>query len=419
MKDRSELFSIFKGFFAEIQNQFDVSIRTFRSDNALEYLSSQFQEFMSHHGIIHQKSCPYTPQQNGVAERKNRHLIEAARTLLIESHVPLHFWGDAVLFACYLINRMPSSSIKNQVPHSILFPQSHLYPIPPHVFGSTCFVHNLAPGKDKLAPCALKCVFLGYSRVQKGYRCYTHGLHRYLMYADVTFFESQPYYTSSDHTDVSMVLPIPQVLPVPTFEGSTVTSTSPVAMPPLLAYHRRPRPTLVPDDSCHAPDPAPTADLPLPSPPLALQKDVKLRNEDLKMDTYRSGGSGGQHANTTNSAVRITHVPSGITVSIQDQRSQHMNKAKALKILCAKLYEIERLSNQSSRSKLRLEQIGSGDRSERIRTYNFPQGRVTDHRVGITTHSIDDVLQGEDLDAFIDALLLRQEMDAIASFSST
>ncbi|KAK4733853.1 hypothetical protein R3W88_008114 [Solanum pinnatisectum] len=153
--------------------------------------------------------------------------------------------------------------------------------------------------------------------------------------------------------------------------------------------------------------------------PQADQLDVKLRNEDLRMDTYRSGGSGGQHANTTNSAVRITHVPSGITVSIQDQRSQHMNKAKALKILCAKLYEIERLSNQSSRSKLRLEQIGSGDRSERIRTYNFPQGRVTDHRVGITTHSIDDVLQGEDLDTFIDALLLRQEMDAIASFSST
>ena len=95
------------------------------------------------------------------------------------------------------------------------------------------------------------------------------------MSADVTFFESQPYYTSSDHTDVSMVLPIPQVLPVPTFEGSTVTSTSPVAVPPLLTYHRCPRPTLVPDDSCHAPDPAPTADLPLPSPPLALQKGIR------------------------------------------------------------------------------------------------------------------------------------------------
>ncbi|CAM8933623.1 unnamed protein product [Rhodiola kirilowii] len=121
--------------------------------------------------------------------------------------------------------------------------------------------------------------------------------------------------------------------------------------------------------------------------PQADEVDVQLRNEDLRIDTYRSGGSGGQHANTTNSAVRMTHIPSGITVAIQDERSQH--------------------------------RIGSGDRSERIRTYNFPQGRVTDHRVGITHHSLDSVLQGEDLDVFIDALLLQQEMDAIASFTST
>ena len=100
MKDRSELFSIFKSFSAEIQNQFGVSIRTFHSDSALD-LSSQFQQFMSHYGIIHQTSCPYTPQQNGVAERKNRHLIEIARTLLIESHVLLHFWGDAALSSCF------------------------------------------------------------------------------------------------------------------------------------------------------------------------------------------------------------------------------------------------------------------------------------------------------------------------------
>ncbi|KAI9181372.1 hypothetical protein LWI28_014417 [Acer negundo] len=153
--------------------------------------------------------------------------------------------------------------------------------------------------------------------------------------------------------------------------------------------------------------------------PQADQVDVQLKNEDLRIDTYRSGGSGGQHANTTNSAVRVTHVPSGITVSIQDERSQHMNKAKALKVLCARLYEIERSRIHMSRSKLRSEQIGSGDRSERIRTYNFPQGRVTDHRVGITHHAIDDMMQGENLDIFIDALLLQQEMDAIASFSST
>lgn len=153
--------------------------------------------------------------------------------------------------------------------------------------------------------------------------------------------------------------------------------------------------------------------------PQADEVDVQLKNEDLRIDTYRSGGSGGQHANTTNSAVRVTHIPTGIMITIQDERSQHMNKAKALKVLCAKLYEMERLRLHRSRSKLRSEQIGSGDRSERIRTYNFPQGRVTDHRVGITYHSVDDVMQGENLDVFIDALLLQEEMDAIATFSSS
>lgn len=151
--------------------------------------------------------------------------------------------------------------------------------------------------------------------------------------------------------------------------------------------------------------------------PEADEVDVQLRNEDLRVDTYRSGGCGGQSVNTTNSAVRITHIPTGIVVAIQDERSQHMNKAKALKVLRARLYEIERSRLHVNRSKLRSEQIGSGDRSERIRTYNFPQGRVTDHRVGITHHAIDDVLEGESLDVFIDALLLQQEMDAISSFS--
>ncbi|KAF3655650.1 putative UDP-N-acetylglucosamine/UDP-glucose/GDP-mannose transporter-like [Capsicum annuum] len=271
---RSELFSIFKSFCAEIQNQFGVSIRAFRGDNALEYLSSHFQESMTHQGIIHQTSCPYTPQQNCIAE-KNRHLIETARTLLIESHVPLRFWDDAVLTSCYLINRMPSSSIQNKVPTSILFPQSHLYSIPPHVLGSTCFIHNLAPGKDKLAHRALKCVFLGYSRVQKGYRCYSPDLGRYLMSADVTFFKSQPYYTSSNHLNISEVLPIPSVLPTPIFEESTVTFLSPATVPPLLTYHRRPRPVSVPDDSCPAPDASPTADLPLPSQSVAFQKGIR------------------------------------------------------------------------------------------------------------------------------------------------
>ncbi|KAK1294919.1 hypothetical protein QJS10_CPA16g01756 [Acorus calamus] len=149
--------------------------------------------------------------------------------------------------------------------------------------------------------------------------------------------------------------------------------------------------------------------------PQADEVDVQLRNEDLKIDTYRSGGAGGQSVNTTNSAVRVTHIPSGITVAIQDERSQHMNKAKALKVLCARLYEIERSRIQAT---VQDSEQNSGDRSERIRTYNFPQGRVTDHRVGITCHSLDDMMQGEGLDILIDALLLQQEMDAVASFGS-
>ncbi|RVW91957.1 Retrovirus-related Pol polyprotein from transposon RE1 [Vitis vinifera] len=174
----------------------------------------QFTSFMSHHGILHQSSCAHTPQQNGVAERKNRHLVETARTLLLHSHVPFRFWGDAVLTACYLINRMPSSVLHDQIPHSLLFPDQPLYFLPPRVFGCTCFVHILTPGQDKLSAKAMKCLFLGYSRLQKGYRCYSLETHRYFISADVTFFEDSPFFsTTSESLPVSEVLPIPIVSP--------------------------------------------------------------------------------------------------------------------------------------------------------------------------------------------------------------
>lgn len=153
--------------------------------------------------------------------------------------------------------------------------------------------------------------------------------------------------------------------------------------------------------------------------PQADEVDVQMRNEDLRIDTYRAGGAGGQHANTTSSAVRVTHLPTGIVIAIQDERSQHMNRAKSLKLLRAKLFERERMQQAMARSTLRLEQIGSGDRSERIRTYNFPQGRVTDHRVNITQHSIVQIMQGEGLDGFIDALTMKQEIAALASLKAT
>eukprot|EP00850_Spirogloea_muscicola_P022492 SM000298S10946 [mRNA] locus=s298:52079:54678:+ [translate_table: standard] len=144
--------------------------------------------------------------------------------------------------------------------------------------------------------------------------------------------------------------------------------------------------------------------------------DVELRAEDVRIDTYRSGGAGGQSVNTTSSAVRMTHVPTGVTVAMQDERSQHQNRAKAFKVLRARLYDLERQKRAASRSQLRQNQIGSGDRSERIRTYNFPQGRVTDHRVGLTLHSLESVLAGEDaLDAFVDALTAQRELEGMRS----
>ena len=123
MKDRSEILTIFQHFYNEIQTQFDHSIRILRSDNAKEYFSASFNQFMTSHGIIHQSSCPHTPQQNGIAERKHRHIIETAHTLLLHANAPLKFWGDAVLTAGFLINRMPSSVLNNKIPYSLLFPK--------------------------------------------------------------------------------------------------------------------------------------------------------------------------------------------------------------------------------------------------------------------------------------------------------
>jgi peptide chain release factor 1 len=139
--------------------------------------------------------------------------------------------------------------------------------------------------------------------------------------------------------------------------------------------------------------------------PEAEEVDIKIDEKDLRIDVFRSSGPGGQSVNTTDSAVRITHLPTGIVVQQQDEKSQHKNKAKALKILRARLYEAERSKADAERAASRRSQVGSGDRSERIRTYNFPQGRVTDHRINLTLYKIDKVLSGESLDEFIEALI--------------
>jgi peptide chain release factor 1 len=147
--------------------------------------------------------------------------------------------------------------------------------------------------------------------------------------------------------------------------------------------------------------------------PEAEDVEININEKDLRIDVYRSSGPGGQSVNTTDSAVRITHIPSGIVVSQQDEKSQHKNKAKAMKILLARLYDQERQIQNSKIASTRKNQVGTGDRSERIRTYNYPQGRVTDHRINLTLHKIEKIIEGEGLDEIIDNLILKDRMEKL------
>lgn len=149
--------------------------------------------------------------------------------------------------------------------------------------------------------------------------------------------------------------------------------------------------------------------------PEAEEVDIRIDERDLRIDVFRASGPGGQSVNTTDSAVRITHLPTGLVVIQQDEKSQHKNKARALKVLRSRLYEMERQARDSARAAERKSQVGSGDRSERIRTYNFPQGRVTDHRVNFTLYKIDKVMSGEALDEIIDAILAEDQAARLAT----
>ena len=149
--------------------------------------------------------------------------------------------------------------------------------------------------------------------------------------------------------------------------------------------------------------------------PEAEEVDVKINDSDLRVDVFRAGGPGGQSVNTTDSAVRITHIPTGLSVSQQDEKSQHKNKAKGMKILRSRLYELERSRIDQERSKDRKTKIGTGDRSERIRTYNFPQGRVTDHRINLTLHRLEEFLEGEAFDEMIESLTLQAQEESLSS----
>lgn len=148
--------------------------------------------------------------------------------------------------------------------------------------------------------------------------------------------------------------------------------------------------------------------------PEAEEHDVVIDEKDLRIETFRASGAGGQHVNRTDSAVRITHIPTGITVSVQDERSQHRNRARAMRILRARLFELERRRRHEEEVTEKRRQIGTGDRSERIRTYNFPQNRVTDHRIGLTLHNLESVLEGEGLDGIVEALIAEERARRLA-----
>lgn len=152
--------------------------------------------------------------------------------------------------------------------------------------------------------------------------------------------------------------------------------------------------------------------------PQAEEIDIQIDPKDLRVDTYRSQGAGGQHVNTTDSAVRITHIPTGVVVEMQDERSQHKNRAKAMKVLLTRIYDQQRSKQAEERASDRKSQVGSGDRSERIRTYNYPQSRVTDHRINLTLYKLDDVMRGESLNEIIDAMTAEDHAAKLAELNS-
>jgi transposase InsO family protein len=200
MRHKSEVLKCFKNFYAWVRNQLNTCVKVIRSDNGGEYVNDEFRSFLSAEGIVHQTSCADTPPQNGVAERKNRHILEVTRSLMYTMNVPKFLWSEAVMTATYLINRMPSRILGMKTPYEMVFGKNEFI-VPPKVFGCTCFVRDHRPSVGKLDPRAVKCIFIGYSSGQKGYKCWSPSERRTFVSMDVTFRESVPFY--GERTDLS------------------------------------------------------------------------------------------------------------------------------------------------------------------------------------------------------------------------
>ena len=277
LKSRKEVLSRVQHFLLEIITQYATMVKVLRTDNALEFTQTAIEELCLAHGIVHQTTCPYTSQQNGVAERKHRHLLDMVRTLLLAMRVPQYLWCEAVLTATYLVNRLPSAALGGAIPLQRLTPAADLFSLPPRVFGCTAFVQDHTPGLSKLAPRAQKGVFVGYSRTQKGYRVYFPGRRQYVTSADVTFHEDVPYFTS---TQSGEDLSSPSLLP--SVSGTLVTDLPPTVPIPMPAAS--PSPASLPSDPSSVPEP-PSSPLstgpaplspPPPSPPPVSDLDLPI-----------------------------------------------------------------------------------------------------------------------------------------------
>ena len=276
LKQKSEVSSVFFQFVSMIKNQFGVGIKRIRSDNAKDYFNLVLNSFCQKEGIIHESSCVNTPQQNGIAERKNGHLLDQTRALLFQNHVPKRFWGEALLTATYLINRLPTKILDSKSPMEVL---SSFYPhldptnkLQPRIFGCVSFVHVHSNERRKLDPRAVKCVFLGYSTTQKGYKCFHPLSKKFYVSRDVTFNERESYFGQPHlqgenvrEEDETLMLPNMTFGPEIGTNGIAVPETERTAGPaleptagPALEPTAEPAPTPVPEPTARpAPEPAP------------------------------------------------------------------------------------------------------------------------------------------------------------------
>ncbi|KAJ9678037.1 hypothetical protein PVL29_022810 [Vitis rotundifolia] len=288
---------------------------------------------MSHNGILHQTSCVDTPSQNGVAERKNRHLLETACALMFQMKVPKQFWADAVSTTCFLINCMPTIVLKGDIPYKVIHPHKSLFPIELRIFGCTCYVRDTRPSVTKLDPKALKCVFLGYSRLQKGYRCFSTNLNKYLVSTDVVFSENTSFFSSptssasKEEDEEWLVYQVVNSRPIVgqssmvdcdaslTHLGTVVdVPTAPVKPPIVQVYSRRP----VTTDTCPAPTPSssdPSSDLDLP---ISLRKGKRHCKSTYSIANFVSYDHLSSSSSVFVASIDFISVPKTITEALND-----------------------------------------------------------------------------------------------------